>query len=51
MDKFKFLKSKIESIFLKPLMNIEEKIHKDLNRIEDLKYIFYDLDKSGICKI
>ena len=47
MDKFVFLKSKINSIFSNSIFYFEEKLNNDINKIEELKYLFYNIDKSG----
>lgn len=51
MDNFSEIKSKLMLFIKKPIQSIEEKFEKDLNKLEDLKNMFYELDKTSILKI
>jgi hypothetical protein len=47
MDKFSDMRSKLMLFIMKPIQSMEEKFEKDLNKLEDMKNMFYELDKTS----
>ena len=42
------MRSKLENHFRKPFEEMEEKFQNDLNQIEYIKNLFYEIDKTSI---